>query len=114
MNNWWMNSPGGEAPEPMTQGDAEEQIADSYLATPDLVADWLAKQCQTRGEIRVGYSTDVHQLDVAELLAAVMTGNDKQVVQAVHRLRHQFIRDHEVHINADARELWNSQFKEAV
>ena len=90
--------------------EARDQATDVVLSYAESVADWLAQACNTdagREPLDVSVLTDMQVIDgsAATLLAVVMTGDNKQVLRAVHRLREMAATAYVVEIESRAAEL---------
>lgn len=92
----------------ITQHEAESSAEDELLATPALVAAWLADRCQEHQTPQpVTFGNDVSELDVPALVSALLGGSASQCVHAADALRDVFRLDMRAAIQQRARAIFN-------
>lgn len=92
----------------ITQHEAESSAEDELLATPALVAAWLADRCQEHQTPQpVTFGHDVSELDVPALVAALLGGTASQCVHAADALRDVFRLDMREAIEQRARSIFD-------
>lgn len=75
----------------LSDWEAEDAAGDELMATPEVMANWLADHCDGADvPAAVRFTTDVEGLDVPALLATVMTGSKDQAFAAIVALRDAF------------------------
>lgn len=73
-----------------SEEDARDAAEAEVLATPDLMANWLAFACSGADkpvDVRNVAALQVLEADVPTLLAVLLAGDDKHTARALHRLR---------------------------
>lgn len=78
--------------EGMTFSQAHELATSEVLSYAESVADWIAQECDTPAGREPLNALMLEPLQIIEgapsvLMVAIMTGNNTQVIRAVHRLR---------------------------
>lgn len=95
----------------MTQGDAEEQVADEWAHNADSVADWLAVACAGQHDVSSRTEcNDVMGLPVPRLLSILFNGTDAEALAARRELRERYVEAHMADIRAEAKVLWEKQW----
>lgn len=81
-------------PEPaddeLSDDEARDEAVDQVLATPELMANWLAFECSREAKpVDVQALTEhaVIEASVPALLAVLLSGDDRHASRALHRLR---------------------------
>ena len=98
----------------MTQGDAEEQVADEWAHNADCVADWLAGACLGQQDVSSRTECDdVMGLPVPRLLSILLNGTDAAALAARRELRERYVSEHLQQIRAEAKVLWEKQWGSA-
>lgn len=94
----------------ITQWEAEDAACDDLLATPAVVAEYLANHCQRHAEPVSWDVEDIYAADVPQLLAAVLTSaTEAQTMNAVVALRDAFRTDMRNAIQQRARAIFNAR-----
>ncbi len=96
----------------LTPDQAVEQATDELLSNADAVSFWLAKACDgATNSINTLHLLPGDILDAgpAVLLACLMTGNNDQIVNAAHVLRHRAVKGMALGISSRAAELLRGQ-----
>lgn len=98
----------------MTQGEAEEAVADEWTHNADAVADWLAVACAGQHDVSSRTELcDVMGLPVPRLVAILLNGTDAEALFARRELRERYVEAHIKDIRAEAQTLWEKQWGSA-
>lgn len=99
-------------PEPaddeLSDDQAHDEAVDQVLATPELMANWLAFECSREAKpVDVQALTEhaVIEASVPALLAVLLSGDDRHASRALRRLRELAIEQNAEHINTRAAAL---------
>lgn len=94
--------------EPLADWEARDAASESLMATPVIVAGWLAQLCAGHtAPLPLRWNADVEGLKTPTLLATLMAGNSDQALAALLALREQFMADHSQQIEALARDIFD-------
>lgn len=95
--------------DPISQWEAEDAAGDDLLSTPVVVLGFLWRHCSRHNTpVRLPFGVDVNDLDVPELLAAVLNGaTEAQTLKAVVAMRDAFRLDMRDAIQTRARAIFN-------